>query len=249
MRAASEAELWELHVRALAEFGAALRRAPDARVPAYPSWVVRDLAVHLVGVHTMAATAIETAASSRPGFDNLADGRTDVDELLSELSESRERLDRALASTDLERVWVIRPDRRPHDWRRRMLMEAELHRYDAEQASGTPRFPTRELALEGIDEFLQTHGLRSLPEEGLAGLIDVRTEGGSWRVDLARATVTAGHESDVPPADGLLRGTAPAIWLWCNLRTQLPTPVHLEDRNGTLARYIVILSTLRRPSR
>jgi uncharacterized protein (TIGR03083 family) len=247
------------HQVALAGFAAVLDAAPDATIPFYPEWTVADLGMHLVKVHTMAIAAIETPSDARPDVAVAVTAGTPVDELIATLFDTAERLDAALETTTHTAVWVLRPDRPPSEWRRRMLMEAILHRWDAEAAIGAPIAPEPPVALDGIDEFLHVHTARSLPSADLTGTVELRTEEAVWLLDLATAdirrsdgdsgraaTPDEGAAEDAPGAT--ISGDPASVWLWCNRREPLPADVTLEDRDGSGARFDRFLAGLGRPT-
>jgi uncharacterized protein (TIGR03083 family) len=235
------------HADAIAAFVAAMERAPDATVPAYPSWTVRDLAVHLITVHAMAATAIETLAEERPSVRPPVDATADTGTLATHLHSARDRLETALAATTARQVWALRPAQPPETWRRRMLMEATLHGYDARTAAGDTSAPPEEVARDGIDDFLHLHGWRGLrASTDLDGVVELRAGPTTWRVDLATAEVE--RDPVEGRADASVTGSAAELWLWCNRR---PRPAHaivVEDPDGRVARWVEVLDGLGGPA-
>jgi uncharacterized protein (TIGR03083 family) len=249
------------HQVALAGFAAVLDAAPDATVPFYPEWTVADLGVHLVKVHTMAIVAIETPSDTRPDVTVSVTAESPVDELIATLFDTAERLDTTLETTTHTAVWVLRPDRPPSEWRRRMLMEAILHRWDAEAAIGAPIAPEPPVALDGIDDFLHVHAARSLPRAELTGRVELRTDEAVWLVDLATGEIRRSDragELGTPRDDGAgvtdeapgatVTGDPASVWLWCNRREPLPAAITIEDRDGSGARFDGVLAGLGRPT-
>lgn len=244
----SEERRREHHLAALDRFVAALQRAPDATVPAYPTWRVRELAAHVVKVHTMAAVAIETAATERPEVEGPADPSQDLGTLTGHLLAAYDRLEVALRTTALTSVWALRADRPPRAWRRRMLLETNLHAFDATAAEGAPQAPLDEVGLDGVDEFLNVHGWAGLQSaEALEGTVELRTDGATWRVELATGSVAADPDAG-SSAGAVVSGPAAALWLWCNRRLPLPASVDVDDRDGTGARFVAFLDGLRGPA-
>ncbi len=238
---------------ALTRFDAALAASPDAPVSFYPGWTVRDLAVHLVAVHTRAHVAIETAADARPEIAVPVDRDDEPATLAAAIHAAADRLDAALDATPLMSVWAVLPDRHPRAWRRRMMLEATLHGFDAELAAGDPGPVPAEVARDGIDEFLHLHARKGLATAGLGGIVEVRDDLGSWLLDLASTEVqrTAAHDAadeHRPRPGAVVTGTPAALWLWLNRREPVPAAVEVSDHDGTGERFTDLLDGLNRPA-
>lgn len=248
----SDGQRAKLHRAAIARFDAAVATAPDAMVPFYPGWTVRDLAVHVVAVHTMACVALETAATERPSFEVSGDREDDPATLSAALHTLVERLDGALAETALMSVWAVLPDRHPRAWRRRMLLEATLHSFDAEAAAGDPAPVPTEVARDGIDEFLHLHARKGLIAAGLDGGVELHDDIGSWHLDLASTEIqrTTAHDTadGGPQAGAVVSGSPAALWLWLNRREPLPDDVEVADHDGTGGRFASFLDGLSGPA-
>jgi uncharacterized protein (TIGR03083 family) len=207
------------HIAAIATDGAALveratKAGVDAPVPGCPDWVVRDLLIHIGGVHHWAADMI---ANAREGFDSpaaaaIGTGPAD-DELAGWCDANREELVTALrgAPADLSCATFVATPSALGFWARRQAHETAIHRADAEAAVGeTPSFGT-EFALDGVDEVLTVFAsrrkgfepatLRLAPSDGPAVVVTLTDTGAVTADGDARTDVT-------------VSGTAADIYLW-----------------------------------
>lgn len=132
-------------------FAAVLATAdPDTRVTYCPDWCVRDLAVHLGGVHQWAAHAVTAGDPSLeptvpgPGRDALVEWyRSSADGLLD-----------VLTATPVDApAWSLdKQDPTAGFWRRRQVHETAVHLWDVEEAIGTPSPMDPLLAWDGVRE-------------------------------------------------------------------------------------------------
>lgn len=102
-------------------------------------------------------------------------------------------------------------------WCRREAAETAVHRWDAELAAGEPHPIETELALAGVDEFLDVFlSFRKAELGGTVHLHATDSEHGEWTVrnepDGTGLLIGHGHEK----GDVALRGTASdlLLWLW-----------------------------------
>lgn len=123
---------------------------PDARVTFCPGWSMRDLVVHLGGVHQWAAHAV---VAGRPDFrpqppDDEGAG------LAAWYRDSAASLVDVLTTTPAHApAWTLDvSDPTAGFWRRRQVHETTLHLWDAEQALGEPRPIDPWLAWDGVLE-------------------------------------------------------------------------------------------------
>lgn len=127
------------------------RSAPDQVVPQYPTWTLRDMALHLANIHARTAEICRTLAQERielgarpPGEDPLDWAQTALTQLVA-----------ALSDADPEApVWTFGSDRHVRFWIRRMVIETGVHRWDAENAVGIPAPLPDLVATDGLDEFV-----------------------------------------------------------------------------------------------
>jgi uncharacterized protein (TIGR03083 family) len=138
---------------------AAARAELTAPVPTCPGWTVRDLLLHVGGVHRWAATVVGRARTEPIDIDqpyDVADQLPDDDGLLAWFRVGHADLVRTLelAPADLT-CWTFLPAPSPLAfWARRQTHETTVHRTDAEAATGAVTPVPADVALDGIDELL-----------------------------------------------------------------------------------------------
>jgi uncharacterized protein (TIGR03083 family) len=122
--------------------------------------------------------------------------------------------DTLLAAGPAVEVWTWTDDHTSGFWARRQANETAVHRWDAQLAAGTPAPLERELAVDGIDEYLmmlpQWRGVDALRE--LTGTVHLHcTDGeGEWLVQLDQGvTITREHAK----GDVAARGAASDLML------------------------------------
>jgi uncharacterized protein (TIGR03083 family) len=196
---------------------------PEARVPTCPEWSAKDLMVHLGTVHRWAGNqvavltpkripsdemelAIPSDASGLPDW--LADGgRFVVDTLRA-------------ADPDVE-MWAWGADQHVRFWSRRMLHETAVHRADAEFTAGRDPHIAREVAVDGIDEFLENLPMASRWNARVAELL-----GNGARLTLRAADRDAAWTITL----------APNAFTWD--RTGAPADVSVEAATSDLALFV-----------
>jgi uncharacterized protein (TIGR03083 family) len=210
------------YLKALRRDGDALLHAagrnPVAAVPSCPGWSVNDLLAHLGGVYRYVARQARSE-ERLPGDDTeLA-----PEVVPAQTADALAELQVVLAETDPQApAWNW--DRDAPDvagyWRRRMAVETLVHRWDVENAGGTPGPLDPELSCDGVDEALTRFLPRRrgrLKEEivGTAHLHATDTPAGvvsEWTVDLGprgAVGIRRTHEK----ADAALRGPAGELLL------------------------------------
>lgn len=246
-RATTEFRRWRLDaVEAIAAY---VESAPDATLPAYPTWKNRHLAVHVTRICRNATIALRRPEPQRP-VPRLTVGPDDeVAALAAELREAWSEAERALEACRHDLVWTPVGVRAPQFWERRLLREGVLHRWDAAAATHTPISPHADEALELIDEFLDTDMARAFSEgtrDHTPGLVRIDTGERNWTVDLGGAAVIPDGEA----RDGLsmIRGDPASVWLLLMRRGDLPGPVEVVDRDGAAGAFIELIDGFNRPS-
>jgi uncharacterized protein (TIGR03083 family) len=191
---------------------AADRAGPDAQVPTCPRWRVRDLVHHTGGVHRWATAHVaeqrqepmgpeetEALMAHQPGDDLLlAWFRAGHEDLVDALKQASPQLT----------CWTFLPAPSPLVfWARRQAHETEIHRADAELASGPITPISTPVALDGIEEilfgFAARHGRLAVdrPRRLRLTASDADAE---WLVQIGPAGVEAsrgGGESDCHVGD------------------------------------------------
>lgn len=172
----------------------AARVDPERGVPQYPAWTLRDLVTHVASIHGRTIEVCETLPSQRVPAPALPEGRDPLDwyaETLPAMIVALERLD------PVTPVWFFTPGGTISSWRRRMLIETGVHRWDAQQALGEPEPLLEVVAVNGLDEFGDMWLARIDTE--LPALELVATDvGRSWRFGAASPEASiAGTASDL----------------------------------------------------
>ena len=134
-----------------------------ARVPGCPDWALADLVRHLAQVQFFWAWVVRTRASDPSGY--RQPGRKAEEELLGFLAGASAALETALAGADpAEPVWTWAPRRDVAFVLRRQVHEAVVHTTDVEQVIGDGRPVPADVALDGIDEWLEVMVPAALPD-------------------------------------------------------------------------------------
>ncbi len=174
--AAVEYEAWRI-----IELG---RRAPERVVPQYPTWTLRDLVLHVAGVHGRTRVVCETLATKRVPTATVPAGADPFDWAARQLAEMLE----ALAAADpAAEVWTFVDDPALAFWSRRMVVETGVHRWDAQGALDEPEPLLDIVAAHGLDEFAALY----LPRLGDVPTLEL------FATDLGRRWRFGGGEPDV----------------------------------------------------
>lgn len=231
------------------ELARSIEAVPDATVPAYPEWTVRDLAIHVVRVFGNAAIALRSGALERPDPHLQVERGHEPATLARAVRASLREAETALDRCEHNLVWTPVGARGPSFWGRRLFREAVLHRWDAEQARGAATSPDPEQAQELIDEFLDTDVPRGLAsgDRGRSGVVAIRSLERSWTVDLAHGLVDVVDGSAT--ATATIAGDAPAVWLWLMRRDGLPSAVSVDDVDGSASVFTDLIDLFSRPTR
>jgi uncharacterized protein (TIGR03083 family) len=205
------------HLRADGELMAqAVARDLDAHVPSCPDWNVARLTIHTGMHHRWVADTVRGGGDpppepSKPGLrgDELIDwfrrGWADLADLLDEMD-------------DATPAWSWSGDNRVGFWRRRTALETLVHRWDAENATGTGSPLDPLLAADGVDEMLFVmlpNG--SPPYEGKSGSLSMKTTDapGAWTLPLEGGKVPeAARSKRVEAASTAISATAEQLLLF-----------------------------------
>jgi uncharacterized protein (TIGR03083 family) len=131
----------------------------DAKVPSCPEWTVRELALHLGGVHRWAASHVRDARAGMipPEQEEQLFGPMPDDRALVEwFGDGQRQLVDVLASAPADLVcWTFLPAPSPVAfWARRQAHETAIHRVDAQLALDSVPAVRAEFAVDGLDELL-----------------------------------------------------------------------------------------------
>ncbi|HET9139427.1 maleylpyruvate isomerase family mycothiol-dependent enzyme [Actinophytocola sp.] len=160
--------------REAAAFEAAARRAGELDrapiVPSCPGWSVADLVLHLGGVHRLIAAVVRDRITSPPNLSGVSlprqEGWPDPNDapnlvplpasLVDWFAAGAEALVTTLRETAPgEQVWTWSAEQNVGFWQRMQAIEAAVHRWDAENAVGTPAPVDPELAADAVAQTFQ----------------------------------------------------------------------------------------------
>jgi uncharacterized protein (TIGR03083 family) len=151
----------ELRTQGLLLGDAAARAELTDQVPTCPGWAVRDLLLHVGGVHRWAATVVRESRAEPISLDqpyDIVERIPEDDELVDWFRAGHADLVRTLLDAPAALAcWSFLPAPSPLAfWARRQAHETTVHRVDADAASGpgtsAPVDPA--FAEDGIDELL-----------------------------------------------------------------------------------------------
>ena len=218
-------------------FRAVIASAPDldTPVPSCPGWTLADLAQHIgAGRRSWAATV---------ALGEAATGRVQPDPDEATAPGDRATLDAWLAASTQQLLDALRdagPDRPCWTWwatsqspqtsgavARHQLQEVAVHTWDAQAATGEPTPLPREVALDGVEEFLSTCVATTSrwPYEP-ATVVYRATEGAAWRLSLSAEGARAERLTEVGVAgEPDVTGTATASDLVLLMYGRLPVDV------------------------
>jgi uncharacterized protein (TIGR03083 family) len=201
---------------------AAVAAGTDAPVPTCPGWTVTDLLHHLVRGDEWARTIVERGrqGSVERVLPTEPDQSLTGDALVQAFRDGAQALSDTLATVDpTTPVWTFGAhDRTAAFWQRRRSQETAVHRYDAESAAGTTTPVDPDLAVDGIDEFLNVFFPRLADNFGAVGDSTVHLHctdvDGEWLVTIRDGAVTVTQEH--AKGDVAARGSASdlLLFLW-----------------------------------
>jgi len=235
------------------EFRALVAAAPDlaVSVPSCPGWTLFDLAQH-VGQGRLRWAAIVAAGPSdeRPGGtapSDAVDAPREPGALHAWLAAAVDELDTALRGAGPDRgCWTWWGDSQSPSTTgavaRHQVQEVAVHTYDAQLALGKAQPIPREVAIDGVEEFLSTCNATNSSWPHPPAVLDYHaTEGRSWRLHLspdgARFTRLPASEATHVPADTSARGTASELVLSMYGRIA-PRSLQLEGDPRVLDRLV-----------
>ncbi|MFE0171193.1 maleylpyruvate isomerase N-terminal domain-containing protein [Streptomyces sp. NPDC059002] len=182
-----------------------------APVPGCPGWTLAHLLRHVGGAHRWAETIVRTRATEPVPDEQVNDVTPKEDDDLGALAdwlmEGAERFADTLRATDEDvPVWTVAPGGTPRFWARRMTFETVVHRFDATAAVGAAYALDADVALDGLDEWLEFSTLPQAYEspEARRALIgpgrsvhfhatDAPEGTGEWLIDLSGEPFTWSH--------------------------------------------------------
>ncbi|WP_245996726.1 maleylpyruvate isomerase family mycothiol-dependent enzyme [Streptomyces armeniacus] len=132
-------------------------------VPSCPGWHLGELLRHLGGAQRWTETVVRTRATGPVSDDQVNDvsgADTDPAAVDAWLADGAARLAAVLREAGPDApVWTVAPGGTPAFWARRMTYEAVVHRWDATAALGAEYVLAPEVAVEGLDEWMEMSAL------------------------------------------------------------------------------------------
>jgi uncharacterized protein (TIGR03083 family) len=126
-----------------------------------------------------------------------------------------------------------------------MLHETTMHRFDAELALGASAKPESDVAVDGVDEFLENlpcaayfaPGVRRLRGAGERMLLQTTDSGVSWTIEMTPEGFTWSHEADAATAE--LEGSAADLYLftWGRVRPDDPS-LRIAGRRALIDHWV-----------
>ena len=231
-------------------FAAAARRGEwDAPVPACPGWDLRDLVRHLGEIHLWAAANV----AQRPGATLDLEDRSELaiswpdlavfwpadDDLIDWYLQTNANLVDVLESApaDVAADTFVPAPSPLAMWARRQAHETAVHRFDAENTTGTTAGFDPVFAADGVSELL--YGFyenvprpesKTIPLERDQTIhVHAHDTGSDWYMTLGRRSIARAHAD--APIDLTVTGTASDLYLALWNRGDDSTITATGDRN------------------
>jgi len=154
----------------------------DVAVPSCPGWTLADLVRHAGSVQRWFSVLLRGRIQERPTSREveleLPEQQADYPAWLSASAAVAAEAFTAAGELDGP-MWAWGADQHARFWVRRMLFETTLHRVDAELALGLRPVVDRDLAADGVDEFLVNLPYAAFFAPGTAQL---RSSGGAQTI-------------------------------------------------------------------
>jgi uncharacterized protein (TIGR03083 family) len=208
------------YLQLLREDGDALATAAEqdlhAHVPSCPDWNMAALVRHTSQVHRHRTALVKRKSTERPDDLEREPGPSDEKIVHWYRTGLEELLDAFATAGPDAPAWTWHGENNVRFWMRRMAQETAVHRWDAQNAAGTPSVIDAELASDGIDEFLDKFiPLDQIPYQGPAGTLHLHCVDvpGEWTVMLEPSEVPS-FERGHAKGDAAVRGPAHNLLLW-----------------------------------
>jgi uncharacterized protein (TIGR03083 family) len=179
---------------------------PQRQIEHCPEWVMNDLACHLGDVQWFWSEIISNRLQSREEVidnrpaDRGADG---AGWLRSQTPRLVEALDNA---ADTESIWTWwEPGQHVGFVRRRQLIEVAVHMWDAENAASESSVMTDEVALVGLDEFVEVMADDLRADHPAPGPVRLIATGTDWKATLFENSDQRGGTIEATPVELLLQ--------------------------------------------
>jgi uncharacterized protein (TIGR03083 family) len=133
----------------------------DLIVPGCPEWTVAQLLGHTGWVHRWVTAVLRAAPADPPSPKTVERAPADPSAAAGWYAESVAALLQAFDEVDLDQTFsTFTGPRDGRWWARRMAHEASVHRWDAQSAAGRAEPIDADLAVDGVDEALDTYVTR-----------------------------------------------------------------------------------------
>lgn len=246
--------------REVLAFERAVRPVGEAPVvPSCPGWTVTDLIMHLGWVHRFVAKIVDERLAVPPegGFADLpGESSTWPDPakapnpgpvpggLVDWFADGAARLGDLFAATPAgEPTWTWSSDHTAGFWARMQAIEAALHRWDAQLATGTPDPMDPELAVDAVGQTFEVMAparrrwKQAPPGQGERYLFRQTDGPGVWQVAFDGDEVLTDADG---PADAEVAGTASDLMLFLWRRI----PAEGLGVTGDVGRYFELVPPL-----
>jgi uncharacterized protein (TIGR03083 family) len=197
----------------------------QAAVPTCPEWRLSDLVEHLGDVFLFWRAQLECSSSQSPAEPESRGVPAGAD-IWEWFAAAAAALQSSLADTEPdEPCWNWSGTDLTAGWvARRMALEAAVHRYDSQLAVGSPTPIERELAVDGIDEWISVHlatDVPEAPEATLGGVLCLACcdAAAAWTVEISGGRLR--WREGRRPAEAVLVGSASDLYLYCWNRQSL----------------------------
>lgn len=214
---------------ALAE---AARLGLDAPVPSCPGWSVADLVQHTGRVHRSATRRVRDLETERhPASDIPLPAHP---ELVAWFEDGAEALGQVLEAAQPDASvwnWSVGPNLASFWWRR-MAQETAVHRWDAESAHARQQPIAADVAVDGVDEFLDVFlptDFAETPPADLGGTVRLQCTDrpASWLVTVSGGVLLARRDQQPTAADRPLATVSAAasdllLLLWRRVEPSAP---------------------------
>jgi uncharacterized protein (TIGR03083 family) len=226
---------------------AALPDEPPA-VPSCPDWNTSDLVRHLGRVHRLVNLVIVNRLETPPTAkqkSGVVPKDASAEELDDWFAEGAIALAETFRETDPKtHVWTWSEEQDVAFWSRMQSIEAAVHRWDMEGAIGSPQPVDKELAADGVAQFLEVmapsrRALKSPPPMEGERYRFRQTDGdGSWSIALEPEGLRPLGEDEPAPTE--LAGTASdlLLFLWHRIPGE---PLQVSGDAEALERFFVLI--------
>ena len=214
------------HINALQREGqllaaAATRTELDAPIPTCPDWRMRDLVLHVGGVHRWATGYVGDRRTEMwdVDLDDIVDTWPADRDLIDWFREGHGRLGHTLASAppDLDCFTFLAAPSPLAMWARRQAHETAMHRVDAESAGSTITEFHPAFAADGVDELLSCFVTRPRPRRApkvsspRSIHVHATDTGDDWHLQIGLEAIVTSRRGG--PADCTITATAGDLYL------------------------------------